>query len=203
MPCDDLCKVCYGGTANDCEECEPPYYLLDHTCSVDCIATYYKGANYECTKCSSDCYTCEIEATRCTACDNGRLLLNNICYPANGCPGGYWEDDAHNLCVECDYGCETCNSAGLLDCGICDDGFYKYGTECKGECPDGYWENDSTKNCDTCDPNCEYCGDSTTHCTKCSETKPSFLKDRICVPASGCGNGLYASTVDYTCKACK
>lgn len=80
MPCTPPCFNCIT-TTTKCVDC----FLIDKRGVVNdfcvCLPHYYDQNNgaSECLICDSNCKTCIDISTKCTSCDDGYYLDNNIC----------------------------------------------------------------------------------------------------------------------------
>jgi Furin-like repeat, cysteine-rich/LNR domain len=108
------CAVC--DASRGCLDC-PQGFFFNGSCVNSCPTGYF-GAKHLCGQCQG-CHECAGQATVCTSCIEGMVLLNTSCL--NSCPEGYTQQNStctyqnRSLCApECpDY---------LLQNGICDTG---------------------------------------------------------------------------------
>lgn len=151
------------------------YYLSYGTteCVGTCLAGQYKNDTIlKCLVCDSNCKTCDILPTNCTACylNNGQFVFweNYIC--VQNCADGWYENLNTFNCTPCDNGCYSCNLGPSL-CDTCTtyNGkvYYKdrNSKTCALTCPDGQFIKSGLPYlCQACDPQCIACSVNSSNC---------------------------------------
>ena len=212
----DICIHCGVGCnscerANDCQECNSPYFLHENRCEESCPNRFFKNTTTRtCDSCSSNCILCT-DATDCDLCDfvNGadgpRLPLvvinqdfldhltnlgHEICI--SSCPTGYFLDNRgqQSTCTKCSSvlsNCAECSSADT--CDACQSGSVLQGTTCHSSCESGSVAVGSI--CKPCHESCEYClSDNRDYCTQC-KNPALILHEGTC--STGCPLKHYIS----------
>jgi proprotein convertase subtilisin/kexin type 5 len=104
--CPSKCKTCKD--ENSCLSCVAPLRLgLDYQCVESCNFGEYvnivSADQYECTKCSDNCETCDKDAYSCLTCRQGTFLSSSQC--ASKCPSGMFSNPSTRKCQSCSLSC--------------------------------------------------------------------------------------------------
>lgn len=116
--CGDSCNICLG--SKHCLGCQPPYFLQDSHCSLECVKGQGGWTDSEglklCQKCSPGCISCP--DAKCSGCQEPLLSMNNTCVVE--CPEGFDEkvyslpgnSKKHRQCLKigCPKNCLDCDS---------------------------------------------------------------------------------------------
>ena len=114
------CATCSGGASNNCNSCNPGYFLHPNTegvCLNPCPAGFWGDSSTKtCQPCYNNslhtsihsCKTCKVsESSRCLTCFNGTFLQpDNDRYCLSTCPSTYWRDVSSNKCITCNITCQ-------------------------------------------------------------------------------------------------
>ena len=128
IDCNVACIRCVGGSANDCIECSPDYFLYN-TSSVDSVScltkcpSHYYPSSKECLICLDECDLCENDYS-CRTCQLGlyQLEKDNIIRCVIKCPDTM--PAIGNICGVCNETCNTCNGLSGFDCVTCKEYYY-------------------------------------------------------------------------------
>ena len=136
--CDVTCQTCTGTAANQCTSCPSGTYLTStNTCSATCSSPYF--ADPLTSTCVTVCsnmppyYGDSTTRTCVTVCpdyyykNNADRLCHKPCSnygdPVSGfcvdtCPDGWYGDATQNICLPCDFNCQTCvtSATNCLTC---------------------------------------------------------------------------------------
>jgi hypothetical protein len=178
--CDISCKRCHTSFTN-CTVCNTDIgyvtpYNVANTCVLNCPDKQYKHINATslyastCLPCSSVCYNCIINPTRCISCGTslgGQLYLHNFGCIFN-CPTGTYANTNNFTCIKCDISCATCNgplSSNCFTCATVSSGgtntiYYMAigAADCATTCPEGQFISVAIPNyCQQCSSLCRVC----------------------------------------------
>lgn len=201
--CDTPCATCAdNGLVGDkyiCLTCAEGYpYRYGDTCVPECPpGTFLDSLGEQCLPCSSNCYTCEGNANKCTACNQDsdlRFLLGTKCLTE--CPPRM--GNLAGVCFDCVFPCLEC-STGPEVCLTCDQSkgiAFLLGPTCTNQCPVGYIVNEEERKCEGCGPGCIDCDpDDQRICLQCADGL--MMMDGECV--KDCPKGYLSN---YSANKC-
>ncbi|XP_061623990.1 proprotein convertase subtilisin/kexin type 5b isoform X1 [Phyllopteryx taeniolatus] len=170
--CHASCRRCSGGPGPDrCLACDPPRFLLNSTCVLQCPAGYY-GDDKEartCERCHFSCASCAgRHSVQCHACRRGFFRQGSSCVQT--CSESHFGNSSSMACERCDPACGRCRGPADTDCLSCRDGFVyvRRRGRCLKNCPSGYYHHIWTHTCLKCHPTCKTCtGAGATSCESC------------------------------------
>ena len=161
--------------ATSCNSTHPFLLALNDTCHITCPSSYFGNTNTStCDNCSSECLTCNLNATNCLSCHTDRYYPNSTtcslcpdtcqqCTSATNCimciNGSYIlrnsscvvDCSSISNCIDCELGpiCKNCSSyyqlSGNACVSICADGVLLSGEQC---------DDNNTNSNDGCSSNC-------------------------------------------------
>eukprot|EP00729_Bicosta_minor_P004714 gene4714-23313_t len=223
----ELCQTCGTGTFKtaDCTDSE-------NTVCQDCglcgngkyITALCSGvADTSCADCADNCATCTGPGARCTECDNGYQLKDQLCVliddglTARGCGNGFYggqDSTGAQACFPCYGHCQTCAGPEMDQCHSCygthsrtansgDDGLATCENACtlkrnNADTPTIEFRNPVTTNCDVCHASCSSCnGHGATDCLSCPTNKVLEITGECAV---SCSDGSFA--IGSVCHPC-
>ena len=225
--CPTNCSTCSNGT---CTKCKSGYYLSGGKCIVEtpdsCGTNYYwsetetmPGSGSHCIACGYKYGPClQCNATQCTKCSNGYLMVNNSCqHYQSACTQLGWTSyvtatssnglssasSSWGSSNNCRSGVQTYMRFQISDSlwGTCVKCAPSSSTSSCGtypNCNSGCWYGPSKNSCIKCDANASTCSKSTITC------KPGYVLMGGYVCAS-CASGCKACTTagdPYACTSC-
>ena len=175
-----------------------------------------RGTHDPCFEFCSDPYCIECtSSTTCTACNQGRYLLDDGVNPPTcpeSCPFFHVQDNTLGACAKCNsnqvfFNGSCLNSCPNLyirtsigGCAKCGNNEFYYNRSCVSPCPLATFANMSIYECQSCYLGCESCVNKTkTGCLTCIEGY--FYYNNTC--NSGCPPDMYADTDKRICTACQ
>ncbi|XP_028271090.1 extracellular matrix organizing protein FRAS1 isoform X7 [Parambassis ranga] len=94
LGCDEHCVQC--GGPGRCQECQPPYAVLQGQCVLECGRHHFMDASSNvCKPCSSDCVLCA-GVGLCRVCRDRTFLMEGYCTPS--CGHGYYANQKTRTC---------------------------------------------------------------------------------------------------------
>jgi proprotein convertase subtilisin/kexin type 5 len=122
MACAVECATCTGGTASQCQTCNPAGYFLNaalSTCAATCPSGSWGNAvtnaqNPVCSPCVYPCVTCSFTSgTSCLSCSPLTYLQNNACVDNVNvlCNPGTYASSVSLTCAACATPCSKCFGA--------------------------------------------------------------------------------------------
>lgn len=129
--------------------------------SAFCGNGYY-WENYDCHKCSANCYFCN-DATHCTKCYDNYYVYNG-------------------RCEYCYNPCRSCITPST--CASCVETYFLYKGSCITSCPPGTYSTTLVRGCVDCPDNCQVCSKS-----DCYSCNPGYkLHKGTCIRSCPEGN---------------
>lgn len=176
-PCSMGCLQCSGSPTN-CQMCDNDNQFYNvagvaNFCALCDLQTSFLQGNI-CTKCSSNCASCQNSATYCTSCPKGKYLYvrDNTCGNCKNEVGFYKDaitDPSMLLCSACLPECASCSNT--IVCESCIQGQYLYANKSCSVCT-AQNEAITGTSCVNCDSSCLTCkGPLQTDCLTCTFEK--------------------------------
>ncbi|EGR31614.1 zinc finger lsd1 subclass family protein, putative [Ichthyophthirius multifiliis] len=156
--------------------------------------------------CSSPCFECITNDTKCTKCTGSYFLNDFQCVTSNLCPSGKYAEIKTNKCEFCDTKiCKTCTETPKK-CTSCPIGAFLQDNTCKSNCSKGTYGNSTSGICEPCNSKCKSCvGPSISDCSSCSPGSGYFNPiTKIC--SFTCPVGYYQNNTypdDLQCSKCQ
>ncbi|CAL8344486.1 unnamed protein product [Lota lota] len=202
--CHHSCHECNDDGLFNCTSCEKDKfgvqrYLLRGECRASCPEGSFHSLGGRCEPCAVDCTVCT-GLELCLRCRPGLSPRNGRCLPLL-CGDGEVADPKTEDCQPCEEGCKKCqhNKDGnpATICMSCEDGYYKWGSDCYRFCPEGSFSVKDSMVCDHCeDQHCINCDQS--QCYWCEEG--FYISDGVCV--DHCKNGFFMDAGGQECEPC-
>lgn len=176
-PCSMGCLQCSGSPTN-CQVCDNDNQFYKVTgipnyCALCNFQTSFLEGN-TCTKCSSNCASCQNSASYCTSCPKNKFLYvrDNTCGDCKNEVGLYKDtktDPNQPLCSPCLPECASCSNT--IICETCVEGQYLYSNKSCSVCT-AQNEAITGTSCVNCDSSCLTCkGPLPIDCLTCSFEK--------------------------------
>ncbi|XP_061789194.1 proprotein convertase subtilisin/kexin type 5b isoform X2 [Nerophis lumbriciformis] len=171
QPCHQSCHRCSGPGLDACLSCNPPHFLMNSTCTVQCPVGYYGDDKDEgvCERCHWSCASCVgRHSVQCAACRPDYFRQGSSCVQT--CSESHFGNTSIMACERCDPACRQCRGPADRDCLTCRDGFVymKQSGRCLKTCPPGYYPHSWSNTCLKCHPTCKTCtGDGALSCQSC------------------------------------
>ena len=182
FPCDISCNTCVKGPIKICKTCANNYKFLEDkkNCFLkeESPVGYYFDQNYDIHKlCDMSCYSCS-SRNFCTKCatdyfpleDEASLCINKnvVSYTHSNTKVSYYYNEGLKNYSKCAKNCKSCKLKED-NCIICnyDEDYFPIVDKretCLKECPDFYFKNFLRKECSHCHESCKKCFDSSAKC---------------------------------------
>ncbi|KAJ3604400.1 hypothetical protein NHX12_029141 [Muraenolepis orangiensis] len=202
--CHHTCHECKDGGLFNCTSCDKDkfgiqHYLLQGECRASCPGGTFHSRGARCEPCAADCTLCT-GPELCLRCRPGLSPRGGRCLPLL-CGDGEFADLSSEDCQPCEEGCNKCqiNKGGnpATMCVSCEDGYYKWGSDCYKFCPEGSLSVNGSMVCDRCeDHRCVNCDQN--QCYWCEEG--FYISDGVCVDQ--CKKGSFLDTEGQECEPC-
>ena len=165
--CLSTCVTCTN--AITCASCSSSLHrVLNSSNLCECQSGYYLSSSGVCLACDSLCSTCT-KATTCTICKVGLYRIMNSTTSLCTCKTSYVLNTTSNLCMGCQYSCQSCVTGHDDQCSTCNTTafrLYTAGTR-QCECKVGYYDDGSNVLCLPCSYSCKSCSGTAETCTAC------------------------------------
>ncbi|KAM3867993.1 extracellular matrix organizing protein FRAS1 [Diretmus argenteus] len=198
--CHPSCKLCTGGSADNCTSCTSPASLHEGRCVFTCPQGFYIQDNI-CQGCHPSCQSCSGPSQAdCVSCPPLVSLHNGYC--RSSCPEGHFLHTAAGECRKCSDDCQRCTAdlqtgvgSVCLWCKV--PRTWLLGDHCVPSCPQGHYSWHGA--CRACHSSCEACsGEGPLSCTSC-HAHSVLWPSGLCAPTCPLG---YHDDGHRVCQAC-